>query len=364
MTPLTIHHRTIAPAAPPFIIAEIGVNHDGDPQRALELVDAAHAAGADAIKLQVFRADSLMHNSGRFADYQKHRCPEDNPVQMLRRYELALPDLRRIVQHARDLDLAPIATPFSLPDIDIIRQLDLSAVKIASPDIVNTPLLRAALLCAKPLILSTGAATLEEIDQTATWLGGRSPANCQLPTANFALLHCISSYPTPDDQANLCWITELAARFDLPIGYSDHTTNILSGALAVAAGACILEKHLTYDRAASGPDHSASADPQQFAQYVRLARQAQTLRGLSGKRVLPSEQDVRTVSRQSLVLTRDIAAGECIGCQDLTVQRPGTGIPAADFDVVVGLRPARPLPAGIMLQWTMLAQPREVSHAA
>jgi N-acetylneuraminate synthase/N,N'-diacetyllegionaminate synthase len=334
----------------PFIIAEIGVNHDGNPQRALKLVEAAHAAGADAIKLQVFRADTLMHASGRFAGYQKQRCREADPAHMLRRYELFPLDLIRIVHRARELGLAAIATPFSPADLDMIRALDLSAIKIASPDIVNRPLLGAAARCGKPLIISTGAATMEEIEQAVAWL----TANRQPPTANFSLLHCISSYPTPDDQANLCWIGELARRFNVPVGYSDHTTNLLSGALAVAAGASILEKHLTYDRSADGPDHAASADPAQFAQYVQLARQAAVLGGRPGKHVLPIEQDVRTVSRQSLVLTRDLPPGQAIREADLTVQRPGTGIPAQQFDALLGRRLVRPLKAGTMLEWEMV----------
>ncbi len=373
----------------PFIIAEIGVNHDGNPQRALDLVEAAHAAGANAIKLQIFRADTLMHASGQFAGYQKERCREADPVQMLQRYELLPLDLIRIVHRARELGLAAIATPFSPSDLEVVGALDLSAVKIASPDIVNRPLLGAAARCGKPLIVSTGAATMEEIEQAVAWLreivvrgplsvdrkssdpgprttdhGPRTPDHGPRTTSpGFSLLHCVSSYPTPDDQAHLCWIGELAGRFNVPVGYSDHTTNLLSGALAVAAGARILEKHLTYDRLADGPDHAASADPGQFAQYVQLARQAAALTGRPGKRVLSVEEDVRTVSRQSLVLTRNVPAGQPLREEDLTVQRPGTGIPAQQFEALLGRRPLRPLKAGTMLQWEMICG-NEISHAA
>jgi sialic acid synthase SpsE len=165
---------------------------------------------------------------------------------MLRRYELAHNDVRRIVEAARQLNVIPLATPFSPADVEVIALLDLPAVKIASPDVVNRPLLRRAAQTGKPLIISTGAATMDEIGGTAHWLH-----NDRIP---FALLHCVSSYPTPTDEANLCWIGELAASFGAPAGFSDHTTELMSGALSVAAGATIVEKHLTYDRAAQGPD--------------------------------------------------------------------------------------------------------------
>ncbi len=171
----------------------------------------------------------------------------------------------------------------------------------------------------------------------------------------FALLHCVSSYPVSDADAHLCWIGELAGRFGVPVGYSDHTTDCLAGALAVAAGATVVEKHLTYDRAAAGPDHSASADPGQFARYVKLIRRAEGLRGAPGKRVLAGEQDVRRVSRQSLVAARDLRPGQVIADGDLTVQRPGTGIPAADVARAVGRRTAGVIKRGTLLSWDMLA---------
>jgi N,N'-diacetyllegionaminate synthase len=164
----------------------------------------------------------------------------------------------------------------------------------------------------------------------------------------------VSSYPTPPEHANLCWIAEMASWYGVPVGYSDHTTEVQTGATAAAFGACIIEKHLTYDRTAPGPDHAASADPQQFAQYVAMIRSTDTMRGSGGKRVLAVERDVRKVSRQSLVLARPIGAGEVIGEADVTVQRPGTGIPAAEITMAIGKRAARPLPAGTLLQWDML----------
>lgn len=344
---MNVAGREIGPQAPTFVIAEIGVNHDGSVERALELVDVAARCGADAVKLQVFQARMLMHGSGQFAAYQKQQCDDADPAAMLRKYELSGADLRRVVAAIRQRGMAPLATPFSLPDVDTVAELNLPAIKIASPDLVNKPLLAAAARLGVPMFASTGAATLDEVRTAADWLTQwRAP---------FALLHCVSSYPTPNDAANLRWIAELAAAFNVPVGYSDHTTEMLAGALSVAAGACVVEKHVTYDRAAQGPDHAASADPEQFAEYVRQIRLADVLRGQAGKRVLAAEEDVRRVSRQSLVLQADLAAGQRLSRAHLIIQRPGVGIPAASLEAAVGRVARTDLVAGTMLQWDMLA---------
>ena len=331
-----------------FVIAEIGVNHDGSVDRALQLVEMAKVAGADAVKLQIFRAASLMHASSAFAGYQKDRCAESSPIEMLQRYELSHEETERVVRAIRDAGMVPLATPFSPDDVEMIRALDLPAVKIASPDVVNRPLLKQAASLGRPMLISVGAATIEEIAQMKRWLTDEWGAS-------FAILHCVSSYPTPIESANLCWIGELAAAFGVPVGYSDHTTELLAGALAVSAGAVVVEKHLTYDCRAQGPDHSASADPRQFAEYVRAIRLAETCRGTAGKRVLDIERDVRRVSRQSLVLRRDVPAGESLREEHLTVQRPGTGIPAAMIAQTLGRKTSRSLSRGAMLQWDMLS---------
>lgn len=347
MKPLMISGRSVGPGEPTLVIAEIGVNHDGSLARALELVEVAAECRADAVKLQVFRADSLMHRSGHFATYQARQCRESDPTEMLRKYELPPIELNAVVEAIRDRGMLPLATPFSVSDVAVLAGLNLPAVKIASPDLVNRPLLFHAAQLQKSLLLSTGAATMEEVGQAAGWL--------QEWGVPFSLLHCVSSYPTPGDDANLCWIGELATRFEVPIGYSDHTTELLGGALAVGHGACIVEKHLTYDRNASGPDHAASADPEQFAEYVRAIRTADRLRGKPGKRVLATEEDVRRVSRQSVVLCRELRAGDLVRSEDLIIQRPGTGIPAAMCERVVGRKILRRLEAGTLLQWDMLS---------
>ena len=334
-------------AGTPTVIAELGVNHDGDVNRAIDLVRAAAAAAADVVKLQVFSADRLMHPSSVMAEYQKRSILDDSPIDMLRRYELDASELARIVEEIRALNMQPLATPFSVQDVDLIESLELPAIKIASPDIVNWPLLQRAAEYGRPLLVSTGAANLNEISSSVAWLRGWN--------AQFALLHCISSYPTPPESVNLSWIGELAAKFNVPVGFSDHTTDVATGALAVAAGAKFVEKHLTHDRAAGGPDHAASLDPAQFRDYVSMVRAAGRMFGSPGKRVLEIEKDVRRVSRQSIVATRDLPAGHVLAKQDLKLQRPGTGIPASAWPAVVGRRTSHNILAGEMLSWQILS---------
>ncbi|MCC6241114.1 MAG: N-acetylneuraminate synthase family protein [Phycisphaerales bacterium] len=330
----------------PLIIAEIGVNHDGKLARAMELVEIARQAGADAVKLQIFTAASLMNQQARFAEYQQERCSDESPAAMLRRYELKPLELVAIVQQIRLAGMMPLATPFSLTDVEVIGQLNLPMVKIASPDLVNRPLLQAVARLGKPMLVSTGAAEIAEVEMATGWLNEWQ--------VQYTLLHCVSSYPVPAEQLHLGWIGQLSRQFDVPVGYSDHSTQVISGALAVAAGASVLERHLTYDCKASGPDHAASSDGPQFAQYVQLARQAAIMRGQGGKSVLAIERDVRSVSRQSLVIAHDLAEGQRLDEKHLTVQRPGTGIPAAAINLAVGRRVRCAVRSGMMLEWDML----------
>ncbi|MEO0588404.1 MAG: N-acetylneuraminate synthase family protein, partial [Planctomycetota bacterium] len=238
--------------------------------------------------------------------------------------------------------LAFVVTPFSLADVDDLAQLPIDAVKIASPDAVNAPLLDRAAQLGKPMLISTGTCDNAELDDAAR----------VAQVSGGALLQCVSSYPAPTDQAALGGIAKLRSTWDdllpdaprLRVGYSDHTPGVTTGALAVAAGACLLEKHLTTDPTRPGPDHAASLAPQAFADYVRQARDAAAMLGPIAKRPQPCEADVARVARQSLCTTRDLPAGHTLTHDDLAIKRPGTGIPASLLQHTVGrtLRTARP----------------------
>lgn len=319
--------RDIQQGAVPYIIAEIGVNHGGSPDRARELVSAAKDAGADAVKFQCFEAGRLLSRDARLAAYQRSAGASD-AFDMLHKLELSLDALESLAKFARSIELDPIVTIFSLEHVAPACRIDWAALKVASPDIVNRPLLDALKTAEKPMILSTGAASAEEVEQAVSWMG----------RASFALMHCVSAYPTPDDAAHLGGIRALRDLADVPVGYSDHTTAEDAGALAVAAGATLLEKHLTYDRNAAGPDHAMSLEPPQLSRYVQAARRAALMLGEPCKAVQEIERDVRFVSRQSVAATRALEPGHVLERADLTLKRPGGGIAPSQLAETVGRR--------------------------
>lgn len=330
-----------------WIMAEIGVNHDGDPERAKDLVQAAARAGADAVKFQIFSADRLLSQDAELASYQQGQAASAH--ELLKGLELSPADFQPIRKLARQLGLAFVLTPFSPEDTTALAELEVDAVKIASPDAVNPLLLRAAVKLERPMIVSTGTCDLHELEPVVALLRAHAPGG--------ALLHCVSAYPTPLEEAALGGIGALRDRFELPVGYSDHTRQTFTGAWAVAAGACVLEKHLTWDISAAGPDHAASLNPQELADYVALVRQVEGALGPRLKTVSPREADVRRVSRQSLCVRVDLPQGHRLREEDLTARRPGTGVPAAQIERVVGRTLRRELAAGALLQPDDLLEP-------
>jgi N-acetylneuraminate synthase/N,N'-diacetyllegionaminate synthase len=329
---MRIGERQIGPEHAPYVIAEIGVNHDGSVERALALIDAAAEAGADAVKLQVFRAESLMSRGSRLADYQA-RAGERNPIEMLRRLELPMDALGDLVRRAHERSVHAIATVFSVDLVEPSRAHAWDALKTASPDIVHEPLLRALEATGLPLIVSAGAASLDEVERAVRWLADARE--------RLAVLQCVSAYPAPPDRAALGAIRELAEHTGLPVGYSDHTEGVETGAIAVGAGACLLEKHFTHDRRAAGPDHAASLEPEAFARYAALARSAHAMLGERRKVVQDIEREVREVSRQSLVLLAPAPAGTRIDPASIVCRRPGTGLAPWRLREVAGRIAAR-----------------------
>lgn len=340
---MRISGREIGPDHPPYVIAELGVNHDGSPERALELTRAAADAGADAVKLQLFRADLLMSRASRLATYQAE-AGESDPLAMLRRLEMPIKAMEPVVALAHDRGIHAIVTVFSTELVEEAERLPWDAYKTASPDVIHRPLLERLAATGRPLIISTGASEPGEIERALGWL--------RRARERTALLQCVSSYPTPPEHAELGGIQALRALFDGPVGYSDHTASIETGATAVALGAHILEKHFTYSRAATGPDHAASLEPRALAEYVCLARavpsgvrRAPAPHPSPVKRVIAIERDVRQVSRQSIVSRRAMPKGHVITPADLTVKRPGIGFPPFEMGLLVGRTLARDVSA-------------------
>lgn len=377
-----IGQKRISTDDPVYIIAELGVNHDGSVDRALELTDAAAEAGADAIKLQLFEADRLMSKAAKLAAYQK-AAGESDPVAMLKRLELTVDQMAPIVERAHARNIHAIVTVFSVELVDEAERLPWDAYKTASPDIVHRPLLERLMQTGKPLIVSTGASTLDEVVRAVEWL---RPAHERL-----AVLQCVSSYPAPDSAYG--GIGAIKEVFRGPVGYSDHLPHTYSGGPAVIAGACMLERHLTYDRRAHGPDHGASLVPWMMKHYVQSARQAVDARpyyspspemaphfrtawaqpdqrtkllmqwafdarGEIKKAVLDAERDVRTVSRQSLTTTRALPVGHTLTRADITFKRPGTGLLPYQLDEILGRTLTRAVDADMPLTADALSVPR------
>ncbi len=354
IAPVCIGTAEIGPNRPAFIIAEAGVNHDGDVDAAKRLIDAAQASGASAVKFQVFAASRLVTRSAAACDYQrKHDARATSQYDMLRRLELAPGRFAELAEHARRVGIEFLATPFSPADVRLLVELGVSAIKLASTDLLNVPLIEAAIETGRPLIVSTGAAEAGEI----------TSAVCRLRRAGAAerliLLHCVSSYPTPPEEANLRAVRALADLHGVPVGYSDHTREVHTGAVAVAAGAVALEKHLTLDRERIGPDHFFSLEPADFAAYVRQVRETETLLGDGVIRLSDAQREVRRLARGCLVAARDIQAGELFTSENVIVKRAGmtsASLSPSDLPHVLGRRAAAFIPADTPLTRSSAAE--------
>ena len=345
--PLMLGQRPVGSGHPTYVIAEAGVNHDGSVARALELVDVAAAAGADAVKFQVFRAAELASAAAGAARYQRAGGAASQRV-LLAPLELDDDAFARVAAHCRQHGIEFLATPFGVPDVARLESLGVRAIKIASTDLDNLPLLRRAAATGLPLIVSTGAATRDEITTAVARLEQLGAGR------RLALLHCVSSYPTPLDAANLRAVATLAATFGVPAGYSDHTAQIETGAWAVAAGAALLEKHFTHDRAARGPDHAMSLDGSGLRAYIAAVRQVERSLGSGALGMTSLEAEVRAVARKSVVAARPLSAGMVLTPDALTTKRPGGGITPDQLDALIGRRVAGDVPADTVLTWDMI----------
>lgn len=347
--PFMLDGRRLGGGAPAFIIAEAGVNHDGDPARALELVRAAAAAGADAVKFQTFRASELVTAAAPKARYQAANTGrDDGQLAMLRALELGEDLHRRLQDEARRLGLVFLSTPFDWPSAEMLLRLGVPGFKLGSGELTNAPFLARIAALSRPLICSSGMGDLDEVEDAAAVIH----AHGDPPVA---WLHCVSSYPAPEAQSNLRAMDSLRAALGGPVGMSDHSPGMAVTVAAVARGAQVIEKHLTLDRTLPGPDHAASIEPAAFAELVRQVRVVESALGDGIKRPAPCELDTARVARRSLVAACDLAAGAVLTAADLAVKRPGTGIPPVRFAELVGRRLARPVAADALFAWEDLA---------
>jgi N-acetylneuraminate synthase/N,N'-diacetyllegionaminate synthase len=350
MTRVDIAGRQLGDGHPPFVIAEAGVNHNGQRALALDLVDAAAESGADAVKFQTFSANRLVTADAAQAAYQQHRAAASSQREMLRALELEPTALRAARDRATARGLLFLSTPFDIGAVELLAELEVPAYKIGSGDLTNVVLLRAVARHQRPVLLSTGMATLSEIDAAVAVLAAAGDPP-------LVLLQCTSAYPAPVASANLRAMDTLNERYGTPVGYSDHTDGIAVAIAASSLGAAVIEKHLTLNRSLPGPDHAASLEPAQFAAMAVGIRDAYDALGSPDKAPTDEERQNRQVARRSLVLTRALIAGEAISVSDLDAMRPAEGISPLRIDEVVGRHAAHGLPAGKPLQPSDLTPP-------
>lgn len=344
---IRIGSREVGFGRPCFIIAEAGVNHNGSLELALKLVDAAATAGADAVKFQTFRADRLVTLNAPKAVYQNETTGEaESQFEMLRKLELDERIHRTLVAHCASRGIAFLSTPFDEESADFLENLDVPAYKLPSGELTNLPFLRHVAGKKRPMIMSTGMATLEEVERAVEAV---RIAGCK----DLVLLHCVSAYPADPADANLRAMATLAETFGVPVGYSDHTLGIEVPLAAVAMGACILEKHFTLDRSLPGPDHRASAEPAELTTLVAAARKVEAALGNGVKRPVASEADTARVARKSLTAACDISAGTVLEPEHIAIKRPGIGIPPRMQDRLVGRKTKVTITADTLFDWGM-----------
>lgn len=325
------------PGVSTFVIAEAGVNHNGDLALALRLVEAAAAAGADAVKFQTFSADRLVTREAAKAAYQKQgEGDEDTQHDMLRRLEMDEQMHHALLAQCTRLGIEFMSTGFDEISVDMLAALGVRRFKVPSGELTNLPFLRHVARLGRPAIVSTGMATLDEVREA---LQAMTAAGLSLD--QITVLHCTTAYPTPIEHVNLRAMLTLRAACGVDVGYSDHTAGTEVAVAAVALGATVIEKHLTLDHAMPGPDHAASLEPSAFATMVRAIRVVECALGSDTKLITASEHDNVRVARKSIVAACPIRAGEVLTPQNVTAKRPGGGLSPMRWDAVIGRRAPR-----------------------
>jgi N-acetylneuraminate synthase len=328
-----------------YIIAEIGGNFT-TVEQAVRLIDEAKATGVDAVKLQTYRARTL---STRGAMFDMENTGVTSQFELFQRYEVDESLHEEVFRYAEAQGLDWFSSPSHQSDVDLLERCGVGAHKVGSDDAVNLPLLRYLANTGKPIILSTGMCTLDEVRESVAAIKAQSDSR-------IILLHAITSYPTHPENVNLGAMQSLMREFPgLDVGYSDHTLTPVACLCAVAMGARAIERHFTYDKNADGPDHMLSADPEEMKWLVDAIRAFEVMRGSGVKEPAASERVTRINNRKSIVLERDLRAGDVISEADIAVKRPGTGIYPKHFEEVIGRRAAVDLKADAVLQWSNLA---------
>lgn len=336
-----------------FIIAEAGVNHNGDYAIAKQLIDVAKEAGADAVKFQTFSAEDVCHANAPKAEYQQANAKnkKETQLEMLKSLEMSIDNFAKLKSYAEKMGLEFFSTAFDKSSQDDLVAMGMRKIKIASGELTNLPFIAHAARKNLPIILSTGMGTMEEVKEAVSVITANHKEGNNIATY-LSLLHCTSNYPTDYEAVNLKAIQTLKQQFECPVGYSDHTRDVVAAPCAVALGATIIEKHFTLDRNMDGPDHRASLEPQELCTMVAYIRAASVmLIGGGVKTPRESEKAVAAVARRSVILLNNKKKGEKIFDTDVSILRPGTGIPPKFKDRIIGQEVTLNLSAGTPLKW-------------
>lgn len=336
-----------------FIIAEAGVNHNGDLELAYKLIDAAVEAKADAVKFQTFKAENVASKSAEKAEYQKKTTSAtESQFEMIKKLELSYNEFRELKKYCDKIRIMFLSTPDEEDSLDFLADdLNVPIIKVGSGELTNLPFLRCIAQKDRPIILSTGMASLSEVEEAIDII--QSNQNC-LSSRIFSpltILHCTTNYPCPYEEVNLRAMLTLKEAFKLPVGYSDHTLGIEVSVAAVALGAKVIEKHFTLDKNLPGPDHKASLEPDELKAMVEAIRNVEKSLGDGIKRPTQSELNIMKVVRKSLVAARNIKAGEKVKESDIVIKKAGTGIPPKFKKIVIGMRPTRDIKEDEPLGW-------------
>lgn len=346
MNTIIINKKKIGFDYKPYIIAEAGVNHNGQLDLALKLVEKAAWAGADAIKFQTFDPNTLVTKNSTKAKYQYEDRGNETQYEMLKRLMLRRENHHILKQRAESLGLTFLSTPFSSEDVEFLSQLGIQAFKVGSGDMNNIPLLKIIAKKNLPIILSTGMSTLAEVKESVSAIQNAG-------NNDIILLHCTTNYPTPFNEVNLRVMATLRREFGLLVGYSDHTLGIEVPIAAASLGAVVIEKHFTVDRTLPGPDHKASLEPNELKKMILSVRNIKIALGSSEKKPNISEIEIAKIARKSIIAKHYIQKGKSVEMDDLDIKRPGTGIEPKHIDDLVGKKAKFDIAADEVCQWDM-----------
>lgn len=346
MKEIKIGSKQIFPASQVYIIAEIGVNHNGSIELTKKLICCAKECGADAVKFQTYSTEKLVIPNIPKVQYQKSiTSPNESHFDMLKKLELSREAHRILFEYCRKLDIEFISTPYDITSAQFLLELGVKCFKTASVDIVDLPLHEFLGKCKLPTLIATGMATLGEIEEVMEIYH-------TLGHKDVVLLHCVSNYPCSDLSLNLRVIKTLQVAFNVNVGFSDHSIGFLASSIAVALGAVVIEKHFTLDKSLPGPDHKASSTPEEFKKLVESIRKTEVMLGSSIKKCQPEEVDMANVSRKTIVLNRDITKGETFTVDHLIMKRPGTGLHSRETRNIIGKKARYNLKENHLLNWT------------